>query len=56
MARREISGILERYMKFHIPNTGKTPAIRMLDRFENLTPATEKTIANREVSPSRRST
>jgi DNA repair protein RecO (recombination protein O) len=56
MARREISGVLERYMKFHIPNTGKTPAFRMLDRFENLTPATEKSVVNREVSTSRRST
>jgi len=56
MARREISGVLERYMKFHIPNSSKTPAIRMLDRFENLTPATEKSVADNQVTPSRRST
>ena len=41
-ARREISGLLIKFLKFHIPNIGKMPAMMMLDRFENLQPAAQK--------------
>lgn len=35
-ARREISDALERYYQFHHPGIKKTPALKMLDKFENL--------------------
>ncbi|MDP8238133.1 MAG: DNA repair protein RecO [Candidatus Hatepunaea meridiana] len=35
-ALREISDLLERYLRHHYPNINKMPAMRMLDRFENL--------------------
>ena len=37
-ARREISGALEKYMRYHNQSISKMPALKMLDEFENLVP------------------
>ncbi len=35
-ARGEISSVLKKYLKYHHPGISKTPALKMLDDFENL--------------------